>query len=120
MTPKRPGREEAAGPEEEDDAIGAMAARLATEDGITASRQRGHVAETPRPATSSTNMRFGQLSLRGKRKAAAEWKFACAVRNLRTAISSGHLTCDALAELDARDQAAARPQTPRGEPGQAA
>jgi hypothetical protein len=79
---------------QDDDVIKAMAARLATEDGITAYRQRGHIAETPH-GDIKHNMRFRQLSLRGKRKAAAEWKFACAVHNLRTAISSGHLTHDA-------------------------
>ena len=86
-----------------DDVIGAMAARLATDDGITAYRQRGHIAETPH-GDIKHNMRFGQLSLRGKRKAAAEWKFTCAVRNLRTAISSGHLTRHALDALDALDR----------------
>jgi transposase len=84
-----------------DDAIGAMAARLATDDGITAYRQRGHIAETPH-GDIKHNMRFRQLSLRGKRKAAAEWKFACAVRNLRIAISSGHLTLKALSDLGPR------------------
>jgi transposase len=82
----------------QDDVIGAMAARLATEDGITAYRQRGHIAETPH-GDIKHNMRLDQLSLRGKRKAGAEWTFACAVRNLRTAISSGHLTHDALDKL---------------------
>ena len=82
------------------DVITAMAARLATDDGITAYRQRGHIAETPH-GDIKHNMRFRQLSLRGKRKAAAEWKFTCAVRNLRTAISSGHLTLHALDALDA-------------------
>jgi transposase len=82
----------------DDDVITAMAARLATGDGITAYRQRGHIAETPH-GDIKHNMRFRQLSLRGKRKAAAEWRFACAVRNLRTAISSGHLTHDALDAL---------------------
>ena len=96
-----------------------MAARLAAGDGITACRQRGHIAETPH-GNIKHNMRFSQLSLRGKRKAAAEWKFACAVHNLGMAISSGHLTHHALDELDAPDRAAARPQTPAGEPGQAA
>ena len=86
-----------------DDPIAAMAARLATDDGISACRQRGHIAETPH-GDIKHNMRFDQLSLRGKRKAAAEWKFACAVRNLRTAISSGHLTRRALDALDARDR----------------
>ena len=85
------------------DAIGAMAARLATEDGISAYRQRGHIAETPH-GDIKHNMRLAQLSLRGKRKAAAEWKFACAVRNLRAAISSGHLTHRTLDALDARDR----------------
>ena len=86
----------------QDDVIDAMAARLATGDGIAAYRQRGHIAETPH-GDIKHNMRLNQLSLRGKRKAAAEWKFACAVRNLRTAISSGHLTHSALDAL-ARDR----------------
>ena len=84
-----------------------MAARLATDDGITAYRQRGRIAETPH-GDIKHNMRFGQLSLRGKRKAAAEWKFTCAVRNLRTAISSGHLTRHALDTLDALDRETSR------------
>ena len=84
----------------DDDVITAMAARLATSEGITAYRQRGHIAETPH-GDIKHNMRFRQLSLRGKRKAAAEWTFACAVRNLRTAITSGHLTRHALDALDA-------------------
>jgi transposase len=91
----------ASGDGQDDDAgdvIGAMAARLATSDGITACRQRGHIAETPH-GDIKHNMRFRQLSLRGKRKAAAEWTFTCAVRNLRTAISSGHLTHEALDKL---------------------
>jgi transposase len=98
----------------DDDVIAVMAARLATEDGITAYRQRGHIAETPH-GDIKHNMRFSQLSLRGKRKAAAEWEFACAVRNLRTAISSGHLTHRALDELDAAARPArpARPAQPR-------
>jgi transposase len=90
--------EDGGGCEEDGGEISAMAARLATEDGISAYRQRGHIAETPH-GDIKHNMRFRQLSLRGKRKAAAEWKFACAVRNLRTAISSGHLTHDALDAL---------------------
>jgi hypothetical protein len=84
------------------DVIKAMAARLAAGDGITAYRQRGHIAETPH-GDIKHNMRLRQLSLRGKPKAAAEWKFACAVRNLRTAISSGHLTHDALDALGPQD-----------------
>jgi transposase len=85
----------------DDDVITAMAARLATDDGITAYRQRGHIAETPH-GDIKHNMGLRQLSLRGKRKAAAEWKFACAVHNLRIAISSGHLTLKALADLGPR------------------
>jgi transposase len=74
----------------------AMAARLATDDGIAAYRQRGHIAETPHGQIKH-NMRFRQLSLRGKPKAAAEWTFTCAVHNLFKAITTGHLTAAALA-----------------------
>jgi hypothetical protein len=77
----------------------AMAARLATEEGITAYRQRGHIAETPH-GNIKHNMGFRQLSVRGKPKAAAEWTFACAVHNLFKAISAGHLTAQALTALD--------------------
>jgi transposase len=90
---------------DDEDVITAMAARLATEDGITAYRRRGHIAETPH-GDIKHNMGLDQLSLRGKPKAAGEWKFACTVRNLRIAISSGHLTHCALDELDAQDRAA--------------
>jgi hypothetical protein len=79
-------------------AIAAMTARLATGDGITAYRQRGHIAETPHAAIKH-NLAIRQLSLRGKRHAAAEWTFITAVANLLTAITSGHLTRQALAEL---------------------
>jgi transposase len=99
------------------DVIAAMAARLATEDGIAAYRRRGHIAETPH-GDIKHNMRFTQLSLRGKPKAAGEWTFACTVRNLRIAISSGHLTHCALDELDTQDRAA-RPAHP-GNQGPAA
>jgi len=44
-------------------------------------------------------MRLRQLSVRGIRKAAGEWTFACAVHNLMMAITSGHLTTRALAGL---------------------
>jgi transposase len=90
---------QAAGDQDDGGEISAMAARLATGDGIAAYRQRGHIAETPH-GDIKHNMGFRRLSLRGKRKAAAEWKFVCAVRNLKTAISSGHLTHDALDALD--------------------
>jgi len=79
-------------------AIAAMAARLATPDGIAAYRQRGRIAETPHGRIKH-NMRLRQLSVRGIRKAAGEWTFACAVHNLMMAITSGHLTTRALAGL---------------------
>jgi hypothetical protein len=79
-------------------AIAAMTARLATPDGITAYRQRGHIAETPH-GNIKHNLGFRQLSMRGLRKASAEWQFACTVHNLLTAITSGHLTRQALADL---------------------
>jgi transposase len=82
-----------------DPAITAMASRLATEEGITAYRHRGHLAETPH-ARIKHNMGFRQLSVRGKRKASAEWNLACAVHNLFHAITTGHLTTQALAGLD--------------------
>jgi hypothetical protein len=78
--------------------IAAMAARLATEEGIAAYRQRGRIAETPHGRIKH-NMRLRQLSVRGIRKAAGEWTFACAVHNLMMAITSGHLTPWALAAL---------------------
>ncbi len=79
-------------------AITAMAARLCTEEGITAYRQRGHIAETPHGHIKH-NLRFRQLSVRGKAKAAAEWRFACTVHNLFKAITAGHLTTQALTAL---------------------
>jgi transposase len=86
------------GDEEEASAIAAMAARLATPDGITAYRQRGHIAETPH-ASIKHNLRLRQLSVRGHRNATAEWQFAATVHNLLKAISAGHLTRQALASL---------------------
>jgi hypothetical protein len=79
----------------------AMAARLATGDGITAYRQRGHIAETPHGQIKH-NMRFRQLSLRGHPKATAEWTFTATVHNLFKAITTGHLTTTALASLPSR------------------
>jgi transposase len=79
----------------------AMAARLATDDGIAAYRQRGHIAETPHGQIKH-NMRFRQLSMRGKPKAAAEWTFTAAVHNLFKAITTGDLTTTALASLPSR------------------
>jgi transposase len=79
-------------------AIQAMRERLKTPDGIAGYRQRGHIAETPH-GNIKQNMSFRQLSVRGKRKASAEWTFACAVHNLFKALSAGHLTGQALAAL---------------------
>jgi len=81
-----------------DGPVAAMAARLATEAGITAYRRRGHIAETPHGQIKH-NMRFRQLTMRGKHKAAAEWTFTCTVHNLLKAITTGHLTPAALAAL---------------------
>src|ERR1700729_2224130 len=76
----------------------AMRERLKTADGIAAYRQRGHIAETPHGHIKH-NMGLRQLSIRGKRKASAEWKFICAVHNLFKALSTGHLTSQALDAL---------------------
>jgi transposase len=79
-------------------AVQAMRRRLKTDDGIAAYRQRGHIAETPH-GNIKHNMGFRQLSVRGKRKASAEWEFTCAVHNLFKALSTGHLTSQALTAL---------------------
>jgi transposase len=80
------------------EATARMRARLKTEDGIAAYRQRGHIAETPHGHIKH-NMGFRQLSVRGKTRAAAEWTFACAVHNLSKALTAGHLTPAALTSL---------------------
>ena len=79
-------------------AVQAMRERLKTDDGIEAYRQRGHIAETPHGHIKH-NMGIRQLSVRGKAKATAEWTFICAVHNLFKAITTGHLTPQALAAL---------------------
>ena len=79
-------------------AVQAMRDRLRTPEGIAAYRQRGHIAETPHGHIKH-NMGFRQLSMRGKAKAAAEWTFTCAVHNLLKALTTGHLTPQALAAL---------------------
>jgi transposase len=79
-------------------AITAMAARLATEDGITAYRRRGHIGETFH-GDLKHNQGIRRLSVRGLPKASGEWTFITAVRNLRKAITSGHLTAQSLAAL---------------------
>jgi transposase len=79
-------------------AVQAMRERLKTGEGIAAYRQRGHIAETPHGHIKH-NMGIRQLSMRGKPKASAEWKFICAVHNLFKALTTGHLTSQALATL---------------------
>src|SRR6202020_221112 len=79
-------------------AIQAMRERLKTPEGLAAYRQRGHIAETPHGHIKH-NMGLRQLSMRGKAKASAEWTFACAVHNLFKALSTGHLTSQALTAL---------------------
>jgi transposase len=79
----------------------AMTERLRTEDGITAYRQRGHIAETPHGHIKH-NMRFRQLSVRGTPRATAEWTFTVTVHNLLKAITTGHLTPDTLTTLTTR------------------
>jgi Transposase DDE domain len=75
-----------------------MRERLKTGDGIAAYRQRGHIAETPHGHIKH-NMGLRQLSVRGKPKASAEWTFVCAIYNLFKAITTGHLTPQALTAL---------------------
>ena len=79
-------------------AVQAMRERLRTAEGIEAYRQRGHIAETPHGHIKH-NIGFRQLSMRGKDKAAAEWTFTCAIHNLFKALTTGHLTLQALAGL---------------------
>jgi hypothetical protein len=79
-------------------AVRAMRERLRTPEGIAAYRQRGHIAETPHGHIKH-NMGIRQLSVRGKARASAEWKFICAVHNLFKALSTGRLTSQALAAL---------------------
>jgi transposase len=80
--------------------IAAMAARLATPDGIAAYRRRGHIGETFH-GDLKHNQGIRRLSVRGLPRASGEWTFAVAVRNLRKAITSGHITAQALAALPA-------------------
>jgi transposase len=91
----RGGTGEAAGGEPP---IAAMAARLATEDGIAAYRRRSHLGETFH-GDIKHNQGIRRLSVRGLPKASGEWTFATAARNLRKAITSGHLTPQALTAL---------------------
>jgi hypothetical protein len=86
------------GPDRGGPAVQAMRERLKTDDGIEAYRQRGHIAETPHGHIKH-NMGIRQLSVRGTAKAAAEWTFICAVHNLFKALTTGHLTAQALTAL---------------------
>jgi transposase len=78
--------------------IAAMAERLRTPDGIAAYRKRSHIGETFH-GDLKHNQGIRRLSVRGMTRAAGEWTFATAVRNLRKAITSGHLTTASLAAL---------------------
>ena len=78
--------------------IAAMTARLATPEGITAYRQRSHIAETPHGQIKH-NMRFRQLTLRGTPRATAGWTLACTARNLLKALTAGRLTPATLTAL---------------------
>jgi transposase len=95
---RTPGDGDAEGEEEEATAIAAMAARLRTPEGIAAYRQRGRIAETPHGRIKH-NMGIRRLAMRGMRKASGEWQLICAAHNLMMAITSGHLTPQALAGL---------------------
>jgi hypothetical protein len=79
-------------------ATAAMAERLQTSDGITACRQRGHIAETPH-GNIKHNLGIRQFTLRGKTKVTAEWNLITAVHNLLKAISTGNLTTQTLTTL---------------------
>jgi transposase len=90
--------QDGAGPDRGGPATAAMRERLRTAGGIAAYRQRGHIAETPHGHIKH-NMGLRQLSVRGKPKASAEWTFACAIYNLFKAITTGHLTPQAITAL---------------------
>jgi hypothetical protein len=86
------------GPDGGGPASQAMRERLKTPAGIAACRHRGHIAETPHGHIKH-NMGLRQLSMRGKAKAAAQWTFAAAVHNLSKALTTSHLTGQALTAL---------------------
>ena len=50
-------------------------------------------------STIKHNMRFRQLSMRGKTKAAGEWAFTATVPNLFKAITTGKLTAATIDSL---------------------
>lgn len=76
----------------------AMTEQLRTPHGITAYRQRSHIAETPNGHIKH-NMGLRQLSVRGKPRATAEWTLTTTVHNIFKAITTGHLTTSALTTL---------------------
>jgi transposase len=84
--------------EQESTAAAAMAARLKTPGGIAAYRQRGRIAETPH-ARIKHNTGIRRLATRGTRRASGEWQLICAAHNLMMAVTSGHLTPQALSAL---------------------
>jgi hypothetical protein len=69
-------------------AVTAMAARLATPQGMTAYRQRGPLAEGPFGNTKH-NQGFRRFSLRGLPRADAEWAFQHATGNLKKIHATG-------------------------------
>jgi transposase len=94
------GRQPAGGWNRTGPATTAMAARLATDEGITAYRHRGHIGERPHGHIKH-NMGLRQLSVRGIPRVTAEWNLACTVANLFKAITAGYLTRQALTALAA-------------------
>ena len=87
--------QETTSPQTAGPATTAMRERLKTTDGITAYRQRGHIAETPH-GNIKHNMRFRKLTMRGLAKATAEWTFTATVHNLLKALAADRLTSHAL------------------------
>jgi transposase len=81
-----------------DGPVAAMAARLATEEGITAYRRRGHQAETFHGQVKH-NTGIRRLAMRGTARASGEWTFIAAVANLAKAITAGHLTPETITAL---------------------
>ncbi len=73
-------------PTDPDDPVAAMATRLRTPDGITAYRQRGHIAETPF-GHAKHNLGFRRFTGRGQTRAAAEFTFHATIHNLSKAIT---------------------------------
>lgn len=68
-------------PPEHSDPITAMNHRLRTPEGMTAYRQRSHIAETPF-AHAKHNLGFRRFTGRGLARARSEWGFHAAVHNI--------------------------------------